>query len=68
MGTQGEHPKDPHKGDCGMAWFMGVEREAVPLGFQCLNSLSPAMGKIQLCPQQGQDKSQCPELLLDVKA
>ena len=37
------------------------------LGYQCPISIHPTMENVQLCPQQGQDKSQYPEFLLHIK-
>ena len=44
---------------CGMVYSCG--NTSCPPGFKCLFSLCPVMEKVQLCPQQGQDKSQCSE-------
>lgn len=58
--------------DCGVArWF--IWEEICPwvsnvVLFLCLVSLCPTREKVQLCPQQGQNKALCPEFLLRIKA
>ena len=49
---------------CGRMVYSGGR---LPLGFQFPVSLHPAMEKVQPCPQQGPNKSWCPEFLLHIK-
>ena len=51
-----------------VVWQMVHLGRNMPLGFQSPSSLHPTMEKVRLWPQQGRNKSQCPESLLHIRA
>ena len=65
--SQEKHFRDPHVGDCAMAWFICVETEAAPWVSNVLSPFVLLWKKSSRLLSKAKTKSQCSEFLLHIK-